>query len=51
MFRYLHTYNEETWDAQVKAGFINKYSGIRFPQSISLKEKDKFNNVKFCSFA
>lgn len=45
MFRYLHTYNEETWDAQVKAGFINKYSGIRFPQSISLKEKDKFNNA------
>ena len=45
MFRYLHAYNEETWDAQVKAGFVNKYSGIRFPQSGELEEKDKFNNA------
>ncbi len=45
MFRYLHAYNEETWDAQVKAGFINKYSGIRLPQSGELEEKDKFNNA------
>ncbi len=45
MFKYFHCYMEETWDAQVKAGLIDENSGIRFPQSLGLYEKDKFNNV------
>ena len=45
MFTYLHAYMPETWDAQVKAGFINKNSGIRFCQNIALDEEKKFNNL------
>ncbi len=43
MFTYFHAYLPETWDAQVRAGFIDKNSGIRFCQSIDIDESKKFN--------
>lgn len=45
MFTYFHCYLPETWEAQVKAGLINEHSGIRFCESIDLKEENKFNNL------
>lgn len=45
MFTYFHCYMPETWDAQLKAGFIDKTSGIRFAQSLMLSEGRKFNNL------
>ena len=33
MFKYLHSYLPEIWDAQVKHGFIDQYAGVRFCQS------------------
>jgi len=45
MFTYLHCYMPQTWDAQVRTGFIDEHSGIRFPQSIDIPEHTKFNNL------
>lgn len=33
----------ETWDAQVRSGLIDKFAGIRFPQSALLEPQSKFN--------
>lgn len=35
----------QTWDAQVRTGFVDEHSGIRFPQSIDIPEQVKFNNI------
>lgn len=43
MFKYLHCYLPETWEAQIKAGLINENSGIRFVQSMDVEQKNKFN--------
>lgn len=45
MFTYLHSYMPNTWDAQIKAGFIDENSGIRFHENICLDEDMKFNNL------
>lgn len=45
MFRYLHCYMPETWDAQVKAGLIRHQDGIRFCQYLDIEENLKFNNL------
>lgn len=45
MFTYFHCYLPETWDAQVKAGLINKNSGIKFSESIAIDDDLKFNNL------
>jgi hypothetical protein len=45
MFCLLHTYMPETWDAQVRSGLIDKYAGIRFPQSALLEQHNKFNEA------
>ena len=45
MFTYFHCYLPGTWDAQVRAGLVNKNSGIRFPESIDIEESYKFNNL------
>ncbi len=45
MFHYMHCYMPETWDAIVKAGFINDRSGIRFVETVTLDEERKFNRL------
>ncbi len=45
MFHYLHCYMPETWEAQIKAGLINKNSGIRFVETVTLDEDRKFNSL------
>lgn len=45
MFHYLHCYLPETWEAQVKAGLINKNAGFRICESIDLAEEKKFNRL------
>ena len=43
MFTFFQCYMPETWEAQEKAGLINKNSGIRFLQSIDVPADKKFN--------
>ena len=43
MFRFLHGYLPDYWDAQVKAGLVGENDGIRFCQNIKLKDDMKFN--------
>jgi len=45
MFTYFHAYMPETWDAQVRCGLINEHAGVRFCESIDLKEEYKFNHL------
>ena len=45
MFTYFHCYLPQTWDAQIKAGLIGNHAGIRFSQSIDIKDELKFNNL------
>ena len=45
MFRHFHAYHPDVWDAQVKNGLINEGDGIRFCQSIAIKDYLKFNNL------
>lgn len=45
MFTYLHCYKPEYWDAMVEHGLVNDNAGVRFMQSITLEEKEKFNNL------
>ena len=45
MFKYLHCYMPETWEAQIKAGLVRPGDGIRFSQSIDIDENLKFNNL------
>ena len=45
MFTNLHGYHPETWEAQVRAGLINRTAGIRFSESIEIDEYLKFNNL------
>lgn len=45
MFRHFHAYHPEVWDAQVKNGLVNEGDGIRFCQSIAIKDYLKFNNL------
>lgn len=35
----------ETWDAQVKAGLVRPWDGIRFNESIELEDDHKFNDL------
>lgn len=43
MFTYFHCYHPDTWEAQIKAGFIDEHAGVRFMQTATLDEKLKFN--------
>lgn len=45
MFTYFHCYHPDTWDAQIKAGFIDEHAGVRFMQTATLPEELKFNNL------
>lgn len=45
MFVFLHGYSPDTWDAMVNAGLVRKDDGIRFCQSIEIKDELKFNNL------
>lgn len=45
MFTYFHCYYPDTWDAQIKAGFIDEHAGVRFMQTATLPEELKFNNL------
>ena len=45
MFTYLHCYMPQTWDAQLRAGFIRPGDGIRFSQSLDIDDALKFNNL------
>lgn len=45
LFTYFHCYLPQTWDAQIKAGLIGHHAGIRFSQSIDIKDELKFNNL------
>lgn len=42
---FFHGYRPDTWDAMVKEGLIRENAGIRFCQSIGIKEELKFNNL------
>ena len=44
-FVYFHCYTEELWEGYEKNGLIKEHFGIRFPQSIRLPEKEKFNEA------
>lgn len=45
MFRFLHGYVPGVWEAQVKAGIVGENDGIRFCQSLKIKDEFKFNNL------
>ena len=45
MFKYLHSYHPEMWEAQVRDGFIDQYAGLRFCQSLTINPHLKFNNL------
>ena len=45
MLKHFHAYHPDVWDAQIKHGLINEGDGIRFCQSIALKDSLKFNNL------
>ena len=45
MFQFLHGYLPGVWEAQVKAGLVGENDGIRFCQSIMLKDEMKFNKL------
>lgn len=45
MFTYFHCYHPDTWDAQIKAGFIDEHAGVRFMQTATLPEELKFNKL------
>ena len=44
-FVYFHCYTEDLWEGYEKNGLIKEKFGIRFPQSIRLPEKEKFNEA------
>ena len=45
MFRFIHGYLPEVWEAQVKAGLVGENDGIRFCQNLMLKDEMKFNSL------
>lgn len=45
MFRFMHGYMPKYWDAQVKAGLVGENDGIRFCQSLPIKDELKFNKL------
>ncbi len=45
MLRFFHGYHPEVWDAQVKRGLVNDNDGVRYCQSITIKDYLKFNNL------
>lgn len=45
MFRFIHGYLPGVWEAQVKAGLVGENDGIRFCQSLLIKEHLKFNEL------
>lgn len=45
MFTFFHCYKPETWEAEVKAGLINKNSGVRFNQNSRNVLHGGFNEV------
>ena len=45
MFRFIHGYLPEVWEAQVKAGLVGENDGIRFCQNLMLNDEMKFNSL------
>ena len=45
MLKFFHAYHPEVWDAQLKKGLVNDEDGVRFCQSITIKDYLKFNNL------
>ena len=46
MFTYFHCYHPDTWDAQIKAGFIDEHAGVRFMQTATLPEGTRNAEVR-----
>lgn len=45
MFKFLHGYLPGYWEAQVRAGLVGENDGIRFCQSLPIKDGLKFNSL------
>lgn len=44
-FTYFHCYLPETWEGQVNCGLIDGNAGIRFCQTVTVREEYKFNRL------
>ena len=44
-FCFYHPYHPETWQAMIDCGLVKDTDGVKFSQSLLIKEKYKFNNL------
>ncbi|MBE6631042.1 MAG: hypothetical protein E7624_09395 [Ruminococcaceae bacterium] len=44
-FCFFHPYHPDTWQAMVDCGLVKEGDGVRFSQSLLLKETEKFNSL------
>ncbi len=44
-FCFFHPYHPETWQAMIDCGLVKKGDGVKFNQSLLLKDEVKFNNL------
>lgn len=44
-FCFFHSYHPDTWDATLDCGLVKQGDGVRFSQSLLLKDREKFNHL------